>query len=278
MDLQLYSIIVTLCALVYSFVTRKIQLKFVDNSKSKELQKKSRELNEQLKVASKRGDENKVNEIMKQQMGLIAEMNKVMFSSFKGTIPMLVILLSLMYILSVFDPTTVDDITIWPLDDGNGCDKLAGDGIYSLCYNITNNGNNLNGNSEEWLLTANIIDGKDILGHDSSTAEQSKAFFVGPQGNVTYIKQPKGPAFDILGLKESYNLNERMEVFIKPEKGKPKVSLNNGTWFYVDLPIAIPLLNIKRINEIYWWFIFVVLMASLARWIYNTYIVRGAPK
>ena len=40
--------------------------------------------------------------------------------------------------------------------------------------------------------------------------------------------------------------------------------VSNGTYFRADLPIAIPVLNIKSFYQPYWWFIFISLIANLS--------------
>ncbi len=256
MDLDLYILVVTLSAIVYSLVIRAIQFKYVDQTKSKELQEKSKKLNEELKEASKKNDQKKVDEIMKKQMALIGEMNKVMFSSFKTMIPIIAVFLIFTGILGYFDPTVSDDIILHPKDDGSGCDTSAGDNIYSLCEPV-------NGNNGEWILTASILNGKDFLGNDQVVAENSHTFFLGEVGEKTYVKGSKGEDLQLNGIKDQYNNNEKLELFIPTNIGIPKVTLNSGTWFYVDLPVAIPLLNIQRISEVYWWFIFVAFISGI---------------
>ncbi|MDD5760239.1 MAG: hypothetical protein PHI06_14295, partial [Desulfobulbaceae bacterium] len=83
--------------------------------------------------------------------------------------------------------------------------------------------------------------------------------------STPFAKGPKG---------EPVSIN--VEPKIVPEGGTATITvsakgakeayvvMDNGTRFYMDLPIAIPILEIKRINEAYWWFIFVALIGGLA--------------
>ena len=43
-----------------------------------------------------------------------------------------------------------------------------------------------------------------------------------------------------------------------------EATISNGTYFRADLPIAIPILNVKSFYQPYWWFIFISLIANLS--------------
>jgi hypothetical protein len=176
---------------------------------------------------------------MKKQMALIGEMNKMMFQNLKAIVPVIAVFLCFTYVLNLFDPTFADDIKLQPVDDGIGCDKTAGDKIYSVCHIV-------NGGQGEWLLTGKIYDGKNLLGQDNIVGEKSQTFFLGEKGIVTHSPPIKGENISLYGLKEVYSNSEQLSVFMEVPKGVPEIIINNGTWFYVDLPFAIPLLNVKR--------------------------------
>ncbi|MFH2105743.1 MAG: EMC3/TMCO1 family protein [Candidatus Micrarchaeota archaeon] len=256
MDFQIYFLVVTFAAILYSVIAKEIQFRLTNHKLAKDLQERSKKVSEELKEASKRNDQKKLDEAMKRQMALIGEMNKMMFQNLKAIVPVIAVFLCFTYVLGMFDPTVTDDFKLHPLDDGVGCDKTAGDNIYSICHIV-------NGNAGEWLLIAKVYDGKNLWGQDNIVGEKSQTFFLGEKGIATHSPPLKGANISLYGLKEVYSNGEQLSVFMEVQKGVPEIIINNGTWFYADLPFTIPLLNVKRISEVYWWFIFVAFVFGL---------------
>ena len=59
-----------------------------------------------------------------------------------------------------------------------------------------------------------------------------------------------------------------MQVFAQPHPAMPsdaklEVSINQGTFFYYDLPATIPLINIRRIIGSYGFFLFLAFVLSI---------------
>lgn len=256
MDFGFFIIVVAIAAMVYSLIIKEIQFRLTDQAKSKALQAKSKELSEELKKASAKNDQKKINEIMQKQLALMGEMNSIMLQSLKAMVPIIIVFLFFTSVLTFFDPTTLDDINLDPLDDGNDCDKTANDKNYSICYKIS-------GNSGEWLLSVKALDGKNLIGQDNIIGETHKNFFLDNLSQPTNVKPSTGQQILVQGVNSAYKTNDLLELHLFTNKGIPKVTLNNGTWFYVDLPFTIPILNVQRINDVYWWFIFVAFIFGL---------------
>ena len=73
---------------------------------------------------------------------------------------------------------------------------------------------------------------------------------------------------DVIGVsidKEEYSIGDTIKVTATPSKTYEKVDavLNSGTWFYVDLPFTIPIINVNRINDIYFFFITISILSGL---------------
>lgn len=253
MDLESYIIIVALAAIVYSLIARKIQYKYGKQKEMEELQKKSKMLNERYAEASKRNDKQEMEEIMKKQMEVMSRMWGMLGSQFYLFVPIIVLFIAFTWATSYLDPTTADDITIELNDDGTGCDEKDGDGIFTGCYELTDS------NHGTWVVHATAYLNDNVVGKNST------AFLVGG-GSIdkVYKKKVEGSALGIITDKESYVPGELVKIFAVPEKGTTVTAvLDHGTAFYVDLPVTIPLIEVKRITEPYWWFIFVSIITGL---------------
>ncbi|MFA6530436.1 MAG: EMC3/TMCO1 family protein [Candidatus Micrarchaeia archaeon] len=254
MDFTIYAVFVTIMAVIYAFMTREIQYRFGNRKESEEFQKKSKELNDQMKEASKRKDQKKVEELMKKQTELLPEMNKIMMGQFKMMIPVLILFFALTWVVNNFDQTTKDDVIVTLIDNGIGCDKLAKDYIFSACYLPESK------NYGAWAVEV-----KAFGETNNSVGENSTYFIYGIGDEEPYFKGQKGEPVSVSLSKTKYTAGEEIAIYAKSDKAVSMTAyLDNGTRFYVDLPFAIPILNVKRINEAYWWFIFVSILAGLA--------------
>ncbi|MBI2079273.1 DUF106 domain-containing protein [Candidatus Micrarchaeota archaeon] len=252
MDYSFYTIMVTLASIIYSFVIREVQNRLGNQEEMKRFQEETKKLNDELKEASKRNDKSKMDEINKKQMEMFPKMSKMLFGQFKTVGVVLIVFFAFSWAVGFFDPTVKDDVTLELKDDGNNCDLAANDKIYGVCFTPTEN-------EGPWITHLKIYNGGDLI------IENYDKFLVG-KGNLeeAFIKQGKGDPVEIEFNKKQINLNEQIEMRIQPSKGhKFEITLNSGTWFYVDLPFTIPILEIKRINESYWWFIFVAIISGL---------------
>lgn len=273
MVLDNYIIIVALAAIIYAGTARFLQHKLVDRSRMENLQKESKRINEEYKKASERKDKEQMEEIMAKQMEMLKEMNQVMFQQFKPMIIIISIFLILMFVLNSFNPAITDDVTIDLYDDGEGCDQTAGDGIYSTCFDLDNNEN-----YGKWTITAHALNqGKEV-------AKNESYFLYNVKSHADRHTEPAtGDKIEVYTNKEIYYPTEKAIISVKPaemtngfeilgvmlsppqelEVDQIKATISNGTYFYVELPFTIPLLNVKRIFQPQWWFILVSLISGL---------------
>lgn len=253
MDTGFYIYLVALLAIIYSLVVRKIQFKYGNQKEMQTLNEESKKLNEEYKKANARKDTKEMERVMARQMEVFSKIWKMTLSQFKTLIPILVIFFVFTWTVGYFDPTTKDDVTLELKDNGIGCDAITNDFIYSACYALPASA------SGAWMVDVKAYNG------DSSIGENYTQFVVG-NGNIKdeYTKQATGKAPFISLDKTAYNPGDTVKITAKLAEGtSAKATLNSGTWFYVDLPFTIPLLNIKRLNEVYWWFIFVTIISGL---------------
>ncbi len=254
MAFETFAALVGLLAVVYAFIARFIQSKLVDRSEMEAIQADSKRLSKEFEEAKKSGDKKKMDEVMKKQMEFLPRMNKMMFSQFKPMLVILVFFFAFTWGVSQLNPFVKDDITIPMADDGTGCDATAGDGTYSACYSIggTNNG--------KWVFSARIFDGDNELGSNSTYF-----LYNADETSDTFIEAPKGEPLAVSTDKASYYEGDTVELYAKSGKaGRVEATLDNGTSFHVDLPLSIPLINVKRIQQPYWWFILVSLIVNLS--------------
>jgi hypothetical protein len=256
MDTTLYAFIVALVAIIYSLMVRKIQYKYGKQKEMEALNIESKKLNEEYKKASARNDKKAMEEIMKKQMELLNKMWAGVFNQFKIMITIMIIFLAFTWATTFFDPTTNDDVLVELNDNGTSCDEKSGDGVYTGCYKLSYNKDGV------WMVDVKVYKDDNVIG------ENSTIFLVGKENpdslENAYVKRASGSAPPgVFTDKKIYAAGDEIKIMaILKEGNAAKAILNSGTWFYVDLPFTIPLLNIKRINEPYWWFIFVALTSS----------------
>ncbi len=256
-----FTALVGLLAIVYASFTKYIQLKLIDKTEMGNIQKESKKLSEDYEKAKKAGNKTKMDEILKEQMDFLPKMNKVMFAQFKPMIIILAIFFAFTWLVGQMDPHAKDDIMINMTDDGFGCDKTAGDGIFSACYQM-----NSSVNFGKWIATVKTWNG------NSDSGQNSTYFFYARSGVDDKIERwdtaadaPKGEPITVATDSKEYTPLDTLKIYATPQKATEQVTatLNNGTAFSVDLPFEIPIINVKRIEQPYWWFIFISLIANL---------------
>jgi hypothetical protein len=255
MAFELYIALVTALSLVYVGIAKVIQDKLTDKKAMAEMQAESKRLNQEFDDAKKRNDKKKMDEVMQQQMEFLPKMNKVMFSQFKPMFAVLGIFLVLTWAVGQIDPSVKDDIHLSLMDDGKDCDLKAGDGIFSGCYALENNAT-----VGKWQFTA--------ISHNENGGEigrNSTLFLVGvSSSHDNYTDAAKGEPVGVSTDKPGYSLQETAKLYVyDPKASSVSGILDNGTVFFVDLPFSIPLINVQRIYQPYWWFIFISLIANL---------------
>ncbi len=272
MAIETFTALVGFLALVYAGITKFVQGKLIDKSEMEAMQAESKRLNEEFKKAQKANDRKRMDRVMQEQMEFLPKMNSVMFKQFRPMFVVLIIFAIFMWGVGSLDPYTQDDLKLNLTDDGMGCDRMAGDGVFSGCIGLEN------ANLGKWTVNAKAIE------KGASVADNETYFVVGPgSDNDTYSEHGKGEDMELFTDSTEYMPGQTVTISAIPAnmtKGshfiiqlaaprkldveRVEATISNGTYFRVDLPIAIPLLDIKSIYQPYWWFIFVSLIANLS--------------
>lgn len=254
MDFAFFALIVTVTAVIYSIIIRTVQYKFGNRKEMEEFQKKSKELNDKMNEARKNKNDKRVEELFKEQATLLGGMNKLMLGQFKVMFIILAIFFAFTWGIAQFDPTVKDDIKLTLLDDGKFCDVSAGDGVFTTCYTLTGN------EYGSWS-----VDAKALKADGGVIGENSSYFYYNAKEGPIYVKMPKGNPLGITLSPYTVNPGQQVTIIASAPKETSSVVavLDSGTRFYVDLPFTIPVIEVKRINETYWWFIFAALISGL---------------
>ena len=276
MVFEIFYALVTVLALVYASISRFIQNKLIDKSEMEAIQRESKELTADMDKAQKAKDKKKIDELLQRQMEFLPRMNKMMMAQFKPMFIILAVFFLLTAIVSQLDPTVKDDIRINLTDNGKGCDKVAGDGIYSACYTLDPS----NTNYGKWTILATMYYNGVALGHNESY------FLYNPNSTNkdTYVERGVGESIVVMTDKAQYMPKDTVAIYAAPtnmtqgsnflfiQTAAPaqlqvdhvEAALSNGTYFRVDLPVTIPLLDINRIYQPYTWFIMISLITNLS--------------
>ncbi|VVC03003.1 Uncharacterised protein [Candidatus Bilamarchaeum dharawalense] len=266
MAFELFIGLVTVLAVAYALLAKYVQNKFVDKKQMEDYQAKMKLLNEEYEKAKKTGDKKKMQDALDRQMAFMPEMNKIMFAQFKPMIYIIIVFAVFSWVIGAMDDTIKDDILLNLSDDGLGCDKMAGDGIYSTCYQLNNE------NYGKWTVTGIVYES----GHE--LARNQSYFQYGLSDNDSYVEGDKGEVVTTTTDKLEYTKGETVSIYAKPANmtkpgwfGGPRqivvekvqAVLSNGTYFRVDLPITIPIVNIKSFYQPVVWFIFISFILNL---------------
>lgn len=266
-----FTALVGFLALVYAGVVKFLQNKLIDRSKVEAVQAESKRLNEEFKKAQKSNDQKKMEKVMQQQMEHLPKLNGVMMQQFKPMIVILAIFMGFMWFVGQIDPFLQDDSMLSLVDDGTGCDSIAGDNIYSACLKPE-------GEVGKWTAYVRAYEG------NSEVASNESYFLYGvDEWDDTYVETGKGQGMPVETDKGSYlqgetvvltasvpDMKSGMNIIVPitpPSKAsidRVEATISNGTYFRADLPIAIPILNIQSFYQPYWWFIFISLIANLS--------------
>jgi Integral membrane protein EMC3/TMCO1-like len=275
MVFETFSALVGALALAYAAIARFIQNRLVDRREMELIQKESKELSAAYDKASKAKDRKRMDEILQKQMEFLPKMNKAMLGQFKPMFIILAIFALFSAMVGALDPTIKDDIRLNLSDDGRGCDRVAGDGTFSACYRL----DAASANPGKWTVVVNDFEGNTHLGKNETY------FLLNPTAENldTYIEMGTGEELAVSTDKEIYSAGDTVSIFATPAnmtKGssflfiptapprkaavsRVEATLSNGTYFRVDLPFAIPVLDIRRIYQPYTWFIMISLIANL---------------
>jgi len=251
--------LVAFLAVIYAAAASFIQRRMVDRSEMEAFQAESKELSAEYDKAKKANDKKKMEEIMQRQMEFLPKMNKIMFAQFKPMLVVLAVFVAVTWVVGYIDPSVKDDITLNMSDNGTGCDMVAGDGVYSACHAFNDSAYG------KWAVTAIAMgNGNPKLGSNSTY------FFYGsgnttPTDDDTSVIGPQGEPVNVSVDKTRYAEHETVKITASAANANAmEAVLDHGTSFRVDLPLTIPLLNVKTIWQPYWWFILVSIIANLA--------------
>jgi len=252
MVFETFVLLVTVMALGYAVVARYLQNKLINRSDMESIQAESKRLNEDYKKASERKDQKKMDEVMKQQLDMLPKMNKMMFAQMKPMIIIFGIFIAFTWTAGQLDPSTKDDFTIAMSDNGTGCDTLAHDGIFSACYTPQ-------ADYGRWVFSARAFKGGSELGKNSTYF-----YYNAPEDNDSFLEATSGQPIAVSTDKRDYAAGETVRLYAQNANAEQvNATLDSGTAFYVDLPFKIPVINLQRIHQTNWWFVFVSLIASL---------------
>lgn len=256
MDLNSFVLLVAGLAVAYTSIVIFVQQKLTDKKAMDEMQQESKRLSDEYKKAQEAKDKAKMEEITQKQLDFLPKMNGVMFGQFKVMFVVLAIFFTFNWLVGYIDPTVKDDILVKLKDDGKGCDLVAADHIYSACYGLANNTN-----YGKWMVDFKLL-------KDGAEIGQNSTYIVYNSDNVsdTFVEGPKNEPFGVSTDKLNYDSGQTIKIFANDSGTKGTevdATLNNGTEFYVDLPITIPIINVKRIHQPYWWFILISLITNI---------------
>jgi len=267
-----FAALVGLLALAYAGLTKFLQNKLIDKKAVEAIQAESKRLSDEFEKAKKADDKKRMDRVMAEQMEHLPKLNGVMMKQMKPTLFILVMFMGFMWVVGQLDPYTKDDIKLELLDDGKGCDNVSGDGVFSACFKPEGS------NYGKWTVLATAYE------KGAQFATNETYFVLGGDRPVdTYVEPGKGEEMALQTDKTTYSSGESVAIYATPaemtkgssfiiqlsspresEVDRVEAVISNGTYFRVELPVAIPLFNVKTIFQPYWWFILVSLIGNLA--------------
>ncbi len=231
--------IVTLLAVVYAVLIRIIQSKLMDQEKMKSLQKRMNELNKEQLSALRSSNTKRLEAIQKQQQELMPEFNKMLMGQFKIMGVIIIIFLGFMAVINSIDPFPSDDVpfelTSLSSAPGQWCGELT-----VLCPSPGPHLIHVTAYSE-----------------GSEKGTNSTIIFCGRETGILPSPVQKGTLFPITTDKKVYQHNDKALICITAPEGTDRAAgtSDSGTWFMVELPFTIPVLEAKAINGANVWFI-----------------------
>ena len=135
-------------------------------------------------------------------------MNKVMFSQFKPMFIILAVFMVFSAIIAQIDPTVKDDIRLNLTDDGKGCDRIAGDGVFSACYTLDPS----NTNYGKWTVIAQAYEN----GTQQSKQESYFLYNPSPNNTDTYVDMGTGVYMNVTTDKQVYMPGDTVRIYVTP--------------------------------------------------------------
>ncbi len=242
---NMFEFLVVLIAIVYVISANYLRKKLIDFKLIEEIKQETKQLNKEMEEARKRKDQKAMKEVLQKQMGLLPKSQKLLFSQLKYTFAIIIVFFAIIGVIDYLDPYTKDDITI-TLRKGEGC---AGPEEFAYCFTPQKEGT--------WLIRA------EALKEGKSVGKSEKVFYYGEFKDEGYAEKPQGNGAPEIEVKERYAKGEEVVIKIRSKAEEVKLTLNNATYFMVELPITIPLINVKKIYQPYWWFILSSFLISM---------------
>ncbi len=286
-DLSNYWVFLFFIAILYVAVNNFIQDNIGGKGKFKELQAQMRDMQKKMTEAAKAHRDKEYeafsSEYLKQTMALTQLQMKM---AFLILIPFLILVT---FVFPAFEPGAEDDLSVQLFDDGlaSHCDAAAGDGNYSGCAALPPEGRR-----GAWVVDVHL---KSAENETLSRAATAIYYEGGKPEDVWLQSTSQSGLLDIVLGKTAYFLNASTDaqdylsgqtVAIRaaahpqpPAKSAYYwASLNSGTFFHLDLPAPLPLLNIRRIigsNGVFIFFAFVLgITYSIGRALYSKVSVK----
>ncbi len=161
----------------------------------------------------------------------------------KMMVVVLAVFFSFSWVSGQFDPTALDDFHV----------------------NLTGTGGAYNGSFVRenatpgfWYVTVKAYQ------NNNEVAMNETVFFVGPKTEqITWI-HATGAQMGVSTDKGEYSAGETVRIYANHSGATGATAkVNSGTRFYVDLPVTIPLINLRRIYDSQSWFIFLAVIIGL---------------
>ena len=274
-DLTNYIFFIIFLAAIYMGAITYIQGNVGGKGRFKAIQVEMRENQKKMMEASRAKRDKEAEELMGQYWKLTSEMMKLQFMFL---IPILVIFAGLAFFFPMVEPGMQDDVRLPLFDDGLAahCDASGGDGIFSNCYAIPQGAQ-----KGAWVIDAYLYSAE-----NESLARNSTAIYIEggkpsdvwlqshSQNGFTDGLTGKGP-HTLSGSSDrgNYSIGETVSISASYSPQSPSAGpraqerveavLDSGTFFYLDLPFALPLINISRIIGSYGVFIFLAFVLSM---------------
>jgi len=269
-DLSNYWIFIVLLATVYVALTTTIQTNIGGKNRLKTLQEEMKNVQLQLIEAGKNKDSAQSDAIMKKYWDLTGELMTIQF---KMLGVLLVILFVFMAIFPHFEPGMEDDMKSSLFDDGllAHCDALASDGVFSNCFAMP-----ASANTGAWIADVYLYsDTNETLAKNGTVLYVEKGvpedIWIQPVSQSGFVDGLLGKkAYHINAITNLKNVTRGQTLALHatvsptpPKEARLNGSLDMGTFYYVDLPFTIPLINIRRIIGSYGVFLFAAFVISI---------------